>query len=88
MNFQRRLYILTAVVSCALVFSNGPTMAFFHIFKTNLNAKIASVLPNKREDAWLKIDWHTNLMKARDIAQKANRPLFLWVMNGHPLGCT
>jgi hypothetical protein len=55
---------------------------------SDLDTKIAAVLPNSQEDAWLQIGWHTNLMQARALAQNEQRPLFLWVMNGHPLGCT
>ena len=55
---------------------------------SDLDNKIATVLPSPQEDAWLQIGWHTNLMQARALAQNEQRPLFLWVMNGHPLGCT
>jgi hypothetical protein len=88
MNLQRRLASLIVAISSALVFTNGTMAASGLALKTDLDAKIASVLPDKQEDAWLNIGWHTNLMQAREIAQKENRPLFLWIMNGHPLGCT
>lgn len=55
---------------------------------SDLETKIASVLPTAQEDAWLNVGWNTNLMAARRQAQALHRPLFLWVMNGHPLGCT
>jgi hypothetical protein len=54
----------------------------------NIESKIASVVPTAEEDKWLQIPWHTNLMQARLEAQRLNRPLFLWVMNGNPMGCT
>lgn len=53
-----------------------------------LEQKIATVLPTEAEDRWLQIPWRTNLMRARLEAQQAGKPLFVWVMNGHPLGCT
>ena len=56
--------------------------------QVDLNNRIASVLPTPQEDAWLTIGWHTNLMQSRLQAQQSNRPLFVWLMNGHPLGCT
>ncbi|HEY9790417.1 MAG TPA: hypothetical protein V6D22_08460 [Candidatus Obscuribacterales bacterium] len=55
---------------------------------TNFDTQIASVIPTPQEDAWLNIGWRTNLMQARLEAQRYNRPLFVWLMNGHPLGCT
>jgi hypothetical protein len=54
----------------------------------SLDAKIASILPTKEEDKWLSIPWRTNLMRARQEAQQTGKPMFWWIMNGHPLGCT
>jgi hypothetical protein len=53
-----------------------------------LDRKVASVLPRPDEERWLQIPWRLNLMQARADAQAAGKPLFLWIMNGHPLGCT
>ena len=38
--------------------------------------------------AWLRIPWMTDLLAARTKAIAEKKPLFLWAMNGHPLGCT
>lgn len=38
--------------------------------------------------AWQAVPWKTDLLAARDLAARTGRPLFLWAMNGHPLGCT
>jgi hypothetical protein len=54
----------------------------------SLDAKISSVLPSREEDRWLTIPWRTNAMQARLEAQNLNRPMFLWIMNGNPMGCT
>jgi hypothetical protein len=53
-----------------------------------LDAKIAAVLPTKEEEKWLSIPWRTNLMRARKESQETGKPMFWWIMNGHPLGCT
>jgi hypothetical protein len=53
-----------------------------------LEKAVQSVLPLAEEERWLQIPWRTNLMEARAESQRTGRPLFLWVMNGHPLGCT
>ena len=47
----------------------------------------AAVLPTAAEP-WQTIAWRTDLAAARDEAERSGRPLFLWTMNGHPLGCT
>ncbi len=54
----------------------------------SLDARIKEVLPQPSEDKWLTIPWRTNLMEARVEAQKTGKPMFLWIMNGSPLGCT
>ena len=38
-------------------------------------------------EPWETIPWRSDLLVARDEAIRSRRPLFLWAMNGHPLGC-
>ncbi|MFT4512196.1 MAG: hypothetical protein ACI89X_001300 [Planctomycetota bacterium] len=41
------------------------------------------------EDAtWRRIPWRIELLAAQREAAKQNKPLFVWAMDGHPLGCT
>lgn len=54
----------------------------------NIAAVIAATIPTDTESAWLKIPWQTDLTGARKQAAAENKPLFLWEMDGHPLGCT
>lgn len=49
---------------------------------------IAVIAPAKDEQAWLQIPWETDLAAARRKAVAQNKPIFLWEMDGHPLGCT
>jgi hypothetical protein len=53
----------------------------------SLEQKIASVLPKLEEERWLQIPWRTDVTQARREAQRTGKPLFFWVMQGHPLGC-
>ena len=48
----------------------------------------AAVAPNGPAERWAEIPWQTDLAAARQIAARENKPLFMWVMDGHPLGCT
>lgn len=50
------------------------------------DALFAQVVP--KPEAWESIGWRTDLSEAREAAVKLRRPIFLWAMNGHPLGCT
>lgn len=38
--------------------------------------------------AWRTIDWQTDLIVAQQRAVEQQKPLFIWAMDGHPLGCT
>lgn len=48
----------------------------------------ARVLPGEEDAQWLQIPWETDLLAARERAARERKPLLLWVMDGHPLGCT
>lgn len=40
------------------------------------------------ELGWNEIPWQLSLSEATQQAVQKNRPLFIWAMDGHPLGCT
>lgn len=48
----------------------------------------ALIKPSQGEEAWGKIPWLTDLWQARQIAAEKGKPILLWEMDGHPLGCT
>ena len=48
----------------------------------------ALVKPDQTEDEWAKIPWQTDLWQARKVAARDGKPILLWEMDGHPLGCT
>jgi hypothetical protein len=39
-------------------------------------------------EKWTEIPWETDVTAARRRAAREGKPLFLWIMDGHPLGCT
>lgn len=48
----------------------------------------ALIKPGATEDAWARIPWQTDLWRARQLAAQQGKPILLWEMDGHPLGCT
>ena len=47
------------------------------------------IQPKPSELIWKDaIPWRTDLWEARREAAAAGKPIFLWEMDGHPLGCT
>ncbi len=37
---------------------------------------------------WRTIPWKIDLLDAQRAAAKQRKPIFIWAMDGHPLGCT
>ena len=50
-------------------------------------AKLHAAMAPKGE-RWTEIPWETDLGEARRRAAREGKPLLMWVMDGHPLGCT
>tara|TARA_Y100000588_G_scaffold322509_2_gene354644 strand:+ start:93672 stop:93827 length:156 start_codon:yes stop_codon:yes gene_type:complete len=46
------------------------------------------IKPSKKELAWNIIPWRSSFFEGINHAKTEEKPLLLWVMNGHPLGCT
>jgi len=44
--------------------------------------------PSPAELKWEAIQWRTDLWESRREAAKTGKPIYLWEMDGHPLGCT
>jgi hypothetical protein len=52
-------------------------------------AKVRELVRPDVEDAkWLQVPWRTSLWEARRDAAREGKPILLWEMDGHPLGCT
>ena len=48
----------------------------------------AAVLGPPSQERWAEIPWQADLAEARRKAARENKPLLMWIMDGHPLGCT
>lgn len=48
----------------------------------------ALVRPRASELSWERIPWLPSFAEGLERAAREQRPLLLWAMNGHPLGCT
>ena len=83
MDMMRKLLLLAAI---GMVAHGGvtPTRA-----EGQTRGELMAVIePGERGEAWLEIPWETDLTVARRKAAAAGKPVFLWEMDGHPLGCT
>jgi hypothetical protein len=46
------------------------------------------ILPSSGERSYRTIAWRASVLRGLVDAQKADRPVMIVLMNGHPLGCT
>ena len=37
---------------------------------------------------WRTIPWKISLLEAQAVGAREGKPIFIWAMDGHPLGCT
>ena len=44
--------------------------------------------PNAEELRWQAIPWRASFWQGVVDAQRVHKPVLLWAMNGHPMGCT
>ena len=63
-----------------LLFAGGLTVEEF--------AKLHKELQPSKDDAWRSIPWKVSLAEAVAQAAKEKKPVFMWSMDGHPMGCT
>ena len=54
----------------------------------NFRDVLAAIRPAPDELRWQGIPWQTDLRVACRLAAEQGKPVFLWTMNGNPLGCT
>ena len=77
------LNILPVIACLTLVIQSAEGQrlddAAFHKWHTELNPQ---------DEQWLTIPWQVSLVEAQNLAAREKKPLFIWAMDGHPLGCT
>jgi len=72
---------LCLAATAALAQQYEPTQENFPRWKSYLQ-------PSDQEQKWQEISWHGVFWDGMRRARAQDKPVLLWVMNGHPLGCT
>jgi hypothetical protein len=80
------LALVTSPPRQATAFGQEPAKA--EVKAGTLDEKIAGVIPKASEEPWNTIPWRFDFAAARAEANREGKPLFVWMMNGNPLGCT
>ena len=50
--------------------------------------KLFKLLQPDPQESWRSIPWRIALLDAQEAAAREKKPIFIWAMDGHPLGCT
>ena len=56
--------------------------------ENNLDEWLEFISPSQVERSFEGIGWRAEFWPAVEEARRLGRPILLWTMNGHPLGCT
>ena len=87
---MRRLLFATlaaALVAVAHISLTCPTIAAPPLASDDAAKLRALIRPLDDEDPFDTIAWEISLWDARKKAAAAGKPVVLWEMDGHPLGC-
>ncbi len=68
---------------CATVVPSG-----FLLTEDSYASVREQILPKQSELAWTQIPWRPSFREGVAEAEVQGKPVLLWVMIGHPLGCT
>ena len=49
--------------------------------------KLHDSLKPPTAELWRDIPWKVSLVEAQNLAAREKKPLFIWSMDGNPLGC-
>ena len=73
----------TAIVSGMLV----PTLLAGELTEAEFH-RLHEQLQPTADEPWRTIPWKIALLDAQRTAVTERKPIFIWAMDGHPLGCT
>ena len=81
---MRKTLVLTLF---AAAFALAPLARAADITPERFKELHALIKPAAAEEKWAEIPWLASLWDARQKAAAEGKPILLWEMDGHPLGC-
>ena len=82
-----RLIRTAVVILAAVLFSGRAEAAAPPVPPQDFARLHALIKPAAPEEKWTQVPWLVSLWEARQKAAAAGKPILLWEMDGHPLGC-
>lgn len=81
------LHIGLSAVAVALYAIVSPALGTDE-FTLNEFQELHQQLQVATDKPWRTIPWKTSVLDAQQTAAQQAKPIFIWAMDGHPLGCT
>ena len=75
------------IVALACSLSSSKSALGDHLTDEEFRRLHRELQPSPNEP-WLTIPWKISLLDAQQAAATQKKPIFIWAMDGHPLGCT
>jgi hypothetical protein len=91
MDFIKLKCIAALLVGASLAFAGGAKKKgpkTVHLSDTSYTKLRDQVRPNATELAWQKIPWRPSVWDGIVEGQTSDKPILIWMLNGHPLACT
>jgi len=85
---KRSIAVFFSIAAIVSVASFQSLRAADPVPADKINHLIAIIKPQMGEEKWQEIPWLIDLWEARKKAAAEGKPILLWEMDGHPLGCT
>ncbi|MEO8496350.1 MAG: hypothetical protein ABI614_14880 [Planctomycetota bacterium] len=84
----QQVVIGTSLLCAALVGSTLPTGLLAGELSDAEFRRLHEELQPAADEPWRTIPWKISVLDAQRAAAKEKKPIFIWAMDGHPLGCT
>ncbi len=85
---RSKAFLWTALLSGAFAATPSRITAHEELAAESYERLRDFIVPSADELAWREIPWRPTFAAAVREAAETDRPILLWAMNGHPLGCT
>ena len=77
-----------ASLSVLVVMGTAQGLVLPELTDANFESWKVYFLPKAEEAEFCEVPWRASFWQGVLDANKADKPILLWAMNGHPLGCT
>ena len=85
-NFLTKVYLV--FIGFLFLFGCNTQIEQFRLTEQNYEMWRDYIKPTKSDLMWTSIPWRSSFQEGLIEANIQQKPMLLWVMNGHPLGCT